>query len=592
MSGLTTPARTPLPAGSTLDQGGYRIERLLGEGGFALVYLATQGRWNLQVCIKEFYPPGCQRGPDGLRAVAAQFERRISSGLQAFQDEASTLERFRHPGIVRVLGSFEENGTAYLVQEFLDGITFREGLAQAGPMPEALVLQVAQQVGQALLMVHAAGLVHADLKPDNIFLTREGRYVLLDFGLTRGFLSVDGTHMGGRGLSPGYSPPEQYLKGVVLTPTTDVYGFAATLLALLTGTAPPDAQQRKEGQGIPAMSNVSPRLENALLQALALDPRQRTAGVREFLFQLGLDSTPKASSYRAACFQARGSSTTGLKGVAAVSLHAASRRLFCAGHNGGLSVFSWPEIVPVGEAILHDRKINAIGVSRNGHYVVTGSEAGEVKLSPSDLGYEGLILIQESSAVTSVCFHEELVAVSFANGKCALVGPTLPQPILWAAHTGPAYCVEFHPSGQWLASSGQDGLVCLWEVGTGKLVSELKGHTKSVTSARFSPDGTSLLSGSNDLTVKFWDLNTGQVVRDLRGHTSVVFDARFTSMDNYVLSLAGDHQLRGFSLHSARLVHSYEGRSEKFRNLVVDPQLPLAATVAEDGYISVWDLSV
>ena len=589
MSDATTSERIPLAAGSLLCQGQYRIDRLLGHGGFALVYLASQGRWDFQVCLKEFYPPGCQRGPQGICPLAPQYERRMSAGLKAFQDEAATLDRFRHPGIVRVLGSFEENGTAYLVQEFLEGITFREGLMQAGPMPEALVLQVAQQVGQALLMVHAAGLVHADLKPDNVFLTREGRYVLLDFGLTRGFLSVDGTQMGGRGLSPGYSPPEQYVREAILTPATDVYGFAAILYTLLQGAAPPDALARQQGQGMPAVAGVNPRVEKALLGALALDPNQRTPGVREFLFQLGLDSTPKASAYRAASFPQRSSTRTGMKNVMAVCLDSARRRLFCAGNKGHLFVWTWPEIQPVAEAALHDRNITALAISRNGLYLVTGTVAGTVTLTPVDLGHPGVTLCQETSAVTSLCFHEELVAVSFASGNCCLFGPGLPEPIFWRAHAGSAYCLEFHPSGEWLVSCGQDGMIRVWDTLSREQLRELKGHAKSVTSVRFSPDGTCLLSASNDLSVKMWDLLRGQVVRDLRGHTSVVFDARFTCLANHVISLSGDNQLRGFSLDSARLVHSHEGCNETFRNLVVDPDSPLAATVTEDGRISVWD---
>lgn len=587
--------RTPLAPGSHLDNGMYRIERLLGAGGFALVYFARQGRWNLQVCIKEFYPFGCQRGPNGIYTNDPLYERRIAQGLQAFSDEAATLARFKHPGIVRVLGSFQENGTSYLVQEVLEGLTLSEGLGMAGRMPESMVMQVAQQVGQALLMVHAAGLVHSDLKPDNIFLTKEGRYVLLDFGLTRGFLSVDGAQIGGRGLSAGYSPPEQYVPGTTLTPATDVYGFAATLYSLLTGMPPPDALSRTRGQAVPAIKpvnpTITPKVEKALQQALLPDQSRRTPGVREFLHQLGLDSTPKAISYRPAPFQAKSSTLAHSKGVMTMALHAPSKRLYTGARNGILRVWIWPDMVPIAEFFPHDRHITALAVSQNGNYLVSGSEAGEVKLTPTDFSHPGVVLIQESAGVTSLSFHKDLVAASFVNGKCCLVGPTLPEPILWIAHAGPANRIEFHPDGSFVVSGGEDSAIRFWEIPQPKVFCELKGHEKGVTSVRFSADGTSLLSSSNDLSVKFWDLQANQIVRDLRGHNSVAFDARFTCLEHTVVSLAGDHTLRAFNLNSARLAFSSEARTERFRTLVVDPEQPLVATAAGDGHICLWELS-
>lgn len=202
--------RAPLTSGSTLQNGRYTIVGLLGTGGSALTYRAKEGRLGLEVCIKEYFPVGAIRAQDGIRPLAPEFEHRVQDGLAAFVDEAQTLARFSHPGVVRVLGQFDENGTTYLVQEVLVGMTLSEVLGISGKMKEEAVMKIAQQVGQALLMVHGAGLVHSDLKPANLFLTREGRYVLLDFGLTRGFLSRAGAMKGARGLTPGFAPPEQY----------------------------------------------------------------------------------------------------------------------------------------------------------------------------------------------------------------------------------------------------------------------------------------------------------------------------------------------------------------------------------------------
>lgn len=579
----------PLPPGWRLGQGQYQIERLLGEGGCALVYLARQGPWNLQVCIKEFFPFGCQRDPSGLKPLSPQYERRARLGLQAFNDEAATLARFRHPGIVGVLGTFEENGTAYLVQEFLEGMTFRDGMTRAGVMPEALVLQVAQQVGQALLMVHGAGLVHSDLKPDNLFITREGRYVLLDFGLTRGFLSQDGAQMGMRGRSPGYAPPEQYQPGAVLTPASDVYAFAATLYALLTGKPPPDALDRLKGQGLPAIQPpVSPKVEQALQQALATDPNARTPGVREFLFQLGLDITPRAVAYRPAPFQALNAPMAHRKGVSSMTL--AGERLYAAVDNGVVSAWSWPDLAPLGERKVQERTITAMSVSADGRFLVTGSESGTILLIVTDSAEPGLLLHQEPVQCNSLGFSGDLVAAAFTNGKCCLLGPALPAPRVWEAHQGMVTHLDFHPDGNLLATAGRDAMVRFWSVPDGRLLREFQAHAKSVSSVRFSPDGRALLTSSLDLSVRFWDVSHGRLIRDLRGHNSLVFEARFTCFPNLVVSLAGDHTLRAFQLDSGRVVCSSEARTERWRTLLADPARPLVATAAEDGRICLWGL--
>ncbi len=585
--------RIPLKVGSTLCGGQYRIERVIGAGGFALVYLASQGRWNLQVCIKEYYPFGSERVNGMVQARTPDKARQMVAGRQAFDDEAATLERFKHPGVVRILGSFVENGTAYLVQEMLEGLTLSEGLELAGRMPLTMVLQVAQQLGQALLMVHAAGLVHSDLKPENIFLTREGRYVLLDFGLTRGFLSVGGSQIGGRGVSSGYAPPEQYIPGSVLTPASDVYSFSATLYTLLTGIAPPDAVSLTQGQAIPAIKPLNPsitaQVENTLLQALTIDPRRRTPGIREFLHQLGLDSTPKAISYRPPPISAMNSALAHAGGVTALALHSGTGRLYSGSRNGTLKVFSWPEMTPLAEIRPRENHITAIGVSHNGKYISTGSETGEVAILPAGLQDPGIVLFEETSPVTSVCFYRDLAAATFANGKCCLMGPGI-EPTVWIAHVGAANCVQFHPDGSYIASCGEDSCIRFWEIPQPTMFGEFKGHEKGVTSIRFNKDETSLVSCSRDHSVKFWDLLSGHIVRDLRGHNSVVTDAHFSSIENCVVTLASDNVLRAFSLHSARICFQAEVRNERYRGLVVDSERPLLATAGGDGYVVAWEM--
>jgi serine/threonine protein kinase len=588
-----TPDRQPLVRGQSLCNGMYQISRLLGEGGFALTYKARQGRWNFNVCIKEFFPLGCERDAAGVLPVNDAFQRRFEEGLQAFKDEAASLARFNHPGIVRVLGTFEENHTLYMVQEILEGLTLSDGLSMAGKMKEFRVLRVAQQVGQALLMVHAAGLVHADLKPENIFLTEEGRYVLLDFGLTRGFLSAAGAQLGGRGLTEGFAPPEQYIPGSKLTPATDVYSFAATLYSLLTGLAPPGAHLRSKGQPLPAIKphnpSISDKVELALHNAMAMDPNKRTPGIREFLYQLGLDSTPKAISYKPAQFEEMGSVRAHPTGLLSLAVHSQTQRVFSGGRDGFVKAWSWPELEPLAILKAHEGPLARLAVSEDGQYLVTGSEQGEIKLHSADLSSPGVVLAQTGVGVTSLRFKGSLVAATLGNGQCYLMGPGISEPLQWMAHAGPANCVDFHPNGLFLVTGGEDQLVRFWELPDLRMVDSFKAHEKGVQSLAFSSDGTALLSAANDQTIRFWDVSAGNaLIREMRGHTAFVFEARFCCQDKLVISISGDHTLRGFDLNSSRCVFASDAHNERTRALSVDPIRPMVAAASSDGSIRVW----
>lgn len=571
----------------------YRISRLLGEGGFALTYKARQGRWNFNVCLKEFFPIGCQRTSDGVVPAAQEFRRRFDEGLQAFRDEAASLARFNHPGIVRVLGTFEENRTLYMVQEILEGLTLSDGITMAGKMKEFRVLRLAQQVGQALLMVHAAGLVHSDLKPENIFLTQEGRYVLLDFGLTRGFLSAAGAQLGGRGLTEGFAPPEQYIPGSKLTPATDVYSFAATLYSLLTGMPPPGAHLRSKGQPVPAIKpfnvTVSEGVERALHNALAMDQNKRTPGIREFLYQLGLDSTPKAISYKPAQFEELNSVRAHPTGLNGLAIHAQSQRIFSGGRDGWVKSWSWPDLEPLAKQKAHEGPLARLAVSEDGQYLVTGSEHGEIKLFSAELDGPGVSLTQQGVTVTSLTFKGSLVAATLGNGQCCLLGPGISEPKHWVAHAGPANCLDFHPNGLFMATGGEDHLIRFWELPDLRMVDTFKAHEKGVQSVAFSQDGTALLSASNDQSIRFWDLTAGNLmIRDLRGHSSFVFEARFCCQDKLVISVSGDHTLRGFDLNSSRCTFCSDAHNERTRALAVDPLRPIVAAASSDGSIKVW----
>ena len=588
------PAREPLPEGSTLQGGVYTMGPVVGVGGFSLTYLAYQGPLRLPVAIKEFFPNGCVRREDGIHALPPWSLDNYTAAKDTFQREGSILERFHHPSIVRVHGQFTENRSAYLVEELLEGETLGEGLTRAGAMPLSQALEVCQQVGQALMLVHAGGLIHSDLKPDNLFWTHEGRYVILDFGVSRGYLSEKASKEGLAAVSPGYSPPEQYDKNQKLVPASDVYSLAATLYHLLVGHPPLDARRRAKGERLTSIraanATVSVETEQALFQALQMEPKRRTASVRQFMEGLGLEVTLKAAV--ASEFIMLHEVLAHQGGTNALVLHSESRRLYSAGKDGRICLWSWPDLQLLGSLNAHSQPVNALAISPDGGYLVSGSQAGDIKLWDCRLGTEVQTLVSAGPAVVRLCFHPEggLVIAAFTDGRCSMTGPSLPQGASWQAHKGPVNALDISPEGGILATGADDKAIHLWRLPDGRFLRALSGHDKLLQSVRFSPDGRLLISGSNDLSVRIWDLAANMEMRHLKGHRGMVWDACFTSSPELVVTVSADRCLRAFRVDNGRVVFCSEAHEGWARALAVDLSEPLVATGGADGRVRVWKI--
>ncbi len=265
-----------LPPGTLLKNSSYRIDRLLGQGGFGAVYLADDLILEKQCAIKE--------------------SQESSSDAQAqFEVEARILANLDQPHLPRVTDNFIEksSGLLYLVMEYVEGQNLGDLVAQVGPLPEEEVLEWADQVLGALAYLHAhrpRPIIHRDVKPDNIRLLPDGRTVkLVDFGIAKLGGAADATHHGARGATPGFAPPEQYGSGT--SPSSDVYSLGATLYNLLTGSMPPDAIDRAyaKKQLVPPRQinpKISEKMEQIILTAMQLDPTLRFPDAQEMRLAL------------------------------------------------------------------------------------------------------------------------------------------------------------------------------------------------------------------------------------------------------------------------------------------------------------------
>ncbi|HEY9644420.1 MAG TPA: serine/threonine-protein kinase [Coleofasciculaceae cyanobacterium] len=259
--------------GKTLQDGKYTLEQPIGQGGFGITFRAVHHYLRQTVVIKTLNPMS-QSNPQ-----YAEFERQ-------FRDEARRLAMCLHQNIVRVNDFFIEDDIPYLVMDYIAGQTLEEVVFPDHPLPEAVAIQYIRQIGAALQVVHQNGLLHRDVKPQNIIL-RQGtqEVVLIDFGIAREFTpGVTQTHTSL--ISVGYAPIEQYLAQEKRTPATDVYGLAATLYALLTAQVPV-ASILRDRQPMPTPIELQPHLSaavnQAVLRGMAVEVRYRPHTVTDWL---------------------------------------------------------------------------------------------------------------------------------------------------------------------------------------------------------------------------------------------------------------------------------------------------------------------
>ncbi|MFQ5660607.1 MAG: protein kinase [Gammaproteobacteria bacterium] len=226
----------------------YEIKEILGQGGFGITYLAYDSNLDKYVAIKEYLPIelAVRVGDFSVHPVSENHGKQYTWGLERFITEARTLARFEHPDIVRVLAVFEENNTGYMVMAYEQGQSLQEKLAGKKTLEETELLKILIPILGGLEVVHKAGFIHRDIKPDNIFIRNDGSPVLLDFGSARQALGEQTKTLTSL-VTPGYAPFEQYFsKSDEQGPWTDIYGLGATLYRAVAGVVPLDAVDRSK----------------------------------------------------------------------------------------------------------------------------------------------------------------------------------------------------------------------------------------------------------------------------------------------------------------------------------------------------------
>ena len=267
-----------LPPGTMLGKR-YLVGNVLGEGGFGITYIGLDTTLTKRVAIKEFYPSGTASRANGTDVAVMQGkEDFFRAGVERFLVEAKSVAALSdEDGIVDVLDYFQENNTAYIVMEYLEGETLKEYVNHHSLFEADRLIALMMPMMRSLKEMHARGVIHRDIAPDNIMLTKSGRLKLMDFGSARYYTNQQQSMS--IVLKQGFAPEEQYRRNGRQGPYTDVYALCATIYACITGRVPPNSLDRLAHDTLQPPSRlgvrISPSQENALMSGLATRAQNR-----------------------------------------------------------------------------------------------------------------------------------------------------------------------------------------------------------------------------------------------------------------------------------------------------------------------------
>jgi WD40 repeat protein len=558
---------TPLPAvgwlgppqapGEVGRLGPYRVLRRLGAGGMGVVYLAEDPELRRQVALKAVRPE-----------LVARADMR-----DQFMSEARAVAAVEHDHIVAIHHVGEHDGVSYLVMPFLRGQTLEERLrTEGGALPIDDILRIGRETAEGLAAAHDHGLVHRDIKPSNLFLERNGRVKILDFGLAQvrrdeeaGLLptgAVAGT--------PGYMSPEQG-RGEHAGAASDLFSLGCVLYRMATGRGPfqgTDAVSlllRVAVDVPPSPASLNPKLPASLAELierlLAKRPADRPTSAHEVAEMLRAIERERAQRHSWAWRH------RWLLGAAALLAAA------------GLALWL-PRWGPVTTDVVPPNQASPTQPAR------------EVKQHQRhSLPVRAVTMSPVAGSLLVLSAGDDSQVVAWDAG-------TDDEPWTLGNHRSPVHCVAISGDGQRAASGGggkagkPDFAVRLWDLDCRQRLAMLAEHESWVTAVAFGPEGTQLLSGGADGSLCLWDVKTRKVIHKLRGHDTVRIAAvAFAPDGKQALSGGGDEVILLWDVAAGQFERRLEGHSKAVTSAVYAPDGAHIASAGLDGTIRVWDLA-
>ena len=279
--------RMELPSGTVLNDGRYIIDKKIGAGGFGITYSGHHSTLNKKIAIKEFFLNGYNMRNTSNNHVSLQGMEidQFDHYRQRFINEAKTLAALNHDAIVKVEDIFDENGTSYMVMDFVEGNTLQQIVETEGPMEYEMAVNYIVLVCEALSYIHSNNILHRDVTPNNIIVTPDNKIVLIDFGSARRFVE-NKTQQHTILLTKGYAPLEQRNNKLRKGAFTDLYSLGAVFYFLLTGVQPIDAIERTTEQmkePIELNPNVPVQINAIIMKAMEMNSADRYQTAQELI---------------------------------------------------------------------------------------------------------------------------------------------------------------------------------------------------------------------------------------------------------------------------------------------------------------------
>ncbi len=548
--------RGPLPAGTRLGGGRFVLGEEIGAGAFGIIYSATDLRNNQVLAIKEFFPKGCRRGGPDLnpQPPADWGPDELRSLKQQFTEEFRVLERFERPGIVKVYQMFEQDGGLFMAMERLIGATLEEVLRFHVKLDEEKALYVIRRLARTLEAIHLSGLIHGDIKPENLFLTFSLEVILLDFGAVNHYLTQD--RKAPRFLTPGYAPPEQYQTHRAPDPATDLYALGATLYELLTGFPPPDAPSRLKGARLPSPSSggaeVSQETVTAMARTLALAKEKRPASANELLKLLPGTEAPEQSG--PTLLESLPPWTGHAHAIRRLQLSSDHAFMASADKGGQLRLWSLPQERCVG-VLDFGAEVQDIAIHPDGSWLAVALMGGQVDVLEFSTGRIMGTLRKGAPPVSSLAFSPDgqTFLCGLSSGTVEIYDVERKRlRHSFQAHEAPVNRIAFNPSGRLVALASNDKTASVWDLKSGRRVRSFDPYRRPVQVVSFALKGHFLMTGGGEMMLRLFDVRQGDQFRSLKGHEAMVWDLLPIDESELVLSCSADRSVRLWDLRSFR----------------------------------------
>jgi WD40 repeat protein len=556
----------------------YRPLRVIGQGGFGRTFLAEDSASPSQrrCIIKQFLP---------------QNQGDLAKAFQLFKQEAISLEKLEnHPQIPNFYDYIAQNNYQYIIQQYIDGNTLTQELETEGVFSETKIIQLLKSLIPVLKFIHDRGIIHRDIKPDNIIrrislnsIDLED-LVLIDFGAakyaTQTALAKTGTSIG----SAEFVSPEQ-IRGKPIF-ASDIYSLGVTCLYLITHISPFELFDIHQDSWIWRDYLVDNKISDQLGQILD----KMVANSLTLRYHNALAMLPDLERFNAN-FNSKFPNQPVIKPVI---IQTNASNLNHISNNNLDNHWHW-----LTNLVSHKDTVRAVKFSANGEYLISGSWDNNAIVWDWQKQEQITNFKIEYSSINAIDIspNSEILATG-SNDNCVTLWHLKNQTKLHTlkGHKGffaGVNGVKFSPDGQYLASCGGDKIIKIWNVKTGQEISTLLGHERWISSVVFSPDGQYLASGSADKTVKLWDWQRKRLIHTFVGHLGIFAGVNcisFTPDGQYLASGSDDYTTKLWNIKDRTEVRTFEKHNNFVYSIAINPNGQILASGGGDNVIKLWEL--